>query len=273
MAAASGASVHGVVIDAMTGQGQIGITVTIGSVGVNTDSSGNWTAANIPPGTPAITFSGPGYETQTTQGFTIQSGVDNNFGTQPVFAITDSVISLSVFGVTADFWQLGMKDANGKTSGMYAIPLSYVQKIYLDSSWVFPIAFNVAAYKYIGTNEVNQVSNWGDIYSKYSLLSFSGVGIYTLNLGSGALTLNGTPVTLPPTNILAKYVIGQAYGMAYANWMPVQYYNMVNAEYSAGKDIDATTWIIMENYYSAHDTTKTLLQVIQSEFPGVDLSK
>jgi hypothetical protein len=194
VAGASTANASGQVVDAVTQAGIAGVTVQIGSVQVDTDSGGNWTMANVPVGPQTITYSLTGYVTQMVNGWTIQPGVNNNIGSMTLCRITGNLITLLSSGVTADYWNLLLKDTNGKTISIMYVPLSAMQKVYLPDSFAFPANFMITAFKYIGVNNVAQVVDWQSIFStlpNYVTTRFTGLGTYVMNLSIGVLTKTG----------------------------------------------------------------------------------
>jgi hypothetical protein len=191
---ASTANASGQVVNAVAQVGISGVTVQIGSAQVDTDSSGNWTMQNVPIGAQNITYSLTGYVSQTVSGWTIQPGVNNNIGAMTLCAVTGNLINLLASGVTADYWNLLLKDVNGKTISIMFVPLSTTQKIYLPDSFAFPAVFMITAFKYIGVNSVAQVVDWQSIFStlpNYITTQFTGLGTYVMNFSTGVLTKTG----------------------------------------------------------------------------------
>jgi hypothetical protein len=197
VAASGAASAHGTVVDAVTQVAVPGVTVQIGSVQVDTDSNGNWTMQNVPTGQQPITYSATGYLTKTWTGWTFQPGVDNNLGADIINKITNNLITLLASGVSADYFQFLLVDASGKTAGITdGMPLSATQKLYLPDGWAFPATFWIAAFKYIGINEVSQVALWGTLFgvtypTGYNPAKFTGLGSYVFNLSTGVLSKTG----------------------------------------------------------------------------------
>jgi uncharacterized protein YjdB len=194
VAGASTANASGQVVDAVTQAGVAGVTVQIGSVQVDTDSSGNWMMQNVPVGPQTITYSLTGYVTQAVSGWTIQPGVNNNLGTMTLCKVTNNLISLLASGITSDYWNLILKDTSGKTISIMNVPLSATQKIYLPDSFTFPANFMITAFKYIGVNSVAQVVDWQSIFPtlpNYVTTQFTGLGTYVMNLSTGVLTKTG----------------------------------------------------------------------------------